>query len=209
MNAIRMWMALVALAAAAGCAGLRAGEPVDPAADLEVGLEALEQGDYTGAYEVLYPLYRRHWDLPLGQRALLALTAAELDPRNENRRLWSSADLASHYLQIPESPDWTVPVARTLYLVALELGATEERIAQAEAERDRAQADAAAQRRAGARPLPSLPGPSVPARMRELEGEREELRRQLEELQQQLAQRERQLRESEQELERIRRTIRG
>jgi hypothetical protein len=87
-----------------GCAIFDGSRQPDPAAEFDVGIEALDRGDYEAGYDILYPIYRRHWDAPIGQRALLALMAAEIDPRNENRRLWSTADMAAAYLQIPEAP---------------------------------------------------------------------------------------------------------
>jgi hypothetical protein len=210
-------LAVLAVTVSGGCAQIPGLGRPDPASEFEVGIEALDRGDYATGFDVLYPIYRRHWDQAIGQRALMALMAAEIDPRNDNRRLWSTADMAATYLQIPEVPSWTMPVARAIYLLSIELGATEERVARAEAERDQAQARAATAERqrtaqAGASPergLPEFTGQTVPARLRAVEGERDELRRRVQQLEQRLAERERQLRENEQELERIRRTIRG
>jgi predicted nucleic acid-binding Zn-ribbon protein len=95
------------------------------------------------------------------------------------------------------SPEWVEPVAETLYLLALELGANEERIARAEAERDSAQA------------LPELPGPSVLAQVQTLREERDNLRRRAQALEQVVAAKEKELKEKEQELERIRKTLKG
>jgi chromosome segregation ATPase len=89
-------------------------------------------------------------------------------------------------------------VATTFYLLAMELGAAEERIAEAEAARDTAEA----------RNLPASARESVPVRVGRITAERDQARRQAEQLQQQLAARDRELRETRAELDRIKRTIR-
>ena len=61
----------------------------------------------------------------MGQRAVLALAAASLDPRNPNRRIDMGATYAARYLNDNTKAAWTEPVGETLYLMALELGATE------------------------------------------------------------------------------------
>lgn len=212
MRKISWVLVLVVLGSAGGCAALRPSERPDPSAQLELGLAALAAGDYLAAGEHLYPVYRSHWTEPVGQRALLALMAAEVDPRNPNRRLWSTQDMAGRYLQIPDAPEWTRPVAESFYLLASELGAAEERLARAEADREAAEREAAA---SAARPAPAdrrslaLPGPTVPAQLRTVANERDQLRQRVQQLQNEVAQRDRQIRERDQELERIRRTIRG
>jgi hypothetical protein len=206
-------LAVLGVVWAAGCASPRAVERPDPAADLERGLVALERGDYEVARTVLRSVAMHHGLLPVGQRAHLALVALEIDPRNEERSLRATADLAAHYLGLPEAAAWTQPLAEAFYLLALELGAAEEAAAEQEDVDPEEAVPPAREEVEDAepedRPLPELPRPTVPARLGELAAERDELQRQLTELQQQLAQRERQLRDSEQELERIRRTIRG
>jgi chemotaxis protein histidine kinase CheA len=235
-----------------GCASLQAGSGPDPEERLARGLSALEQQDYRAAYDDLTWVYSHHWNEPLGRRALLALVAAELDPRNRSRRLGVGAELAAAHLRLVEAPQWTEPVAETLYLLALELGAAEERLARAEADKAMAEAQAiqaeqqeqkaregereaeakaqraetkaeqarkeakqaeveaaqakrqARQARAEAdraeRPLPRLPGPTVPARVGELRAERDRLSEQVRSLKRELSER-------EQELERIRKTL--
>jgi hypothetical protein len=198
-------LVLLPLLGSGGCAMLRPSDRPDPGAELELGIAALEAGDYAAASERLYPLYRFYWKEPVGQRALLALIAAEIDPRNPGRRLWSTQDLAGSYTQIPGTAGWTRPIAESFYLLAAELGAAEERLARAEAERDAATRAA----EGVAASTLALPGPTVPERIRNVTAQRDELQRRVQQLENDVAQRDRQLREREQELERIRRTIRG
>jgi DNA repair exonuclease SbcCD ATPase subunit len=205
-----------------GCATLQGERDADPEQHLAWGLAALEQQDYHTAHAHLAWLVSYHWHRPVGQRALLALAAAEADPRNPGRRLGVGAQLASDYLRLEETADWLQPLMESFYLMTLELGAAEEEIAQlarekeaaeraaraARAQAQRAQAAArtaearARQARAApaARTVPALPGPPVTARVRALEQERTQLA-------QRTSQLERRLAEREQELERIRRTL--
>jgi hypothetical protein len=181
----------------AGCSLISVGGTPDPEVRLDSGLAALARHDWAAAYENLRWVYENHGAQPVGQHALLALTAAELDPRNPDRRLWASAEMAAHFLALREVPAWQHPVAETMYLLSLELGANEERIARIEAERDSALA------------LPKLPGPSFLAKMNDVTAERDSLRTRIDALQRTLAQREATLKERDQELDRIRRTLRG
>lgn len=186
----------------AGCAALRPEQENGAESDLERGLSALAAQDFATARTVLDRVYRLHWQERLGQSALLALTAAEIDPRNNERRLSVASDLAARYLNVPGTMQWTVPVAESLYLLAIELGAQEDSLQQAQA--DRRQAEAEARR---LRTLPRSQRESVPTRIRRLENERNEVQRRLRDTEQRLAAREKELRDAQQELERIRKTI--
>ncbi len=222
----RSWPASAMVLIAAGCAALQVEREPDPEEKLVEGLAALDRRDYRAAFEPLSWVYTRYWNEPVGQRALLALTAAELDPRNPSRRLDVGADLAGRYLRLPGIAAWTEPLVETVYLLALELGAAEERVAEAEEEEEEARAEARearaearearaeaqaaraqAQReraRAQAAPpreLPRLPGPPVTARMRELERERANAVARVQRLERELA-------ECERELARVRRAAR-
>jgi hypothetical protein len=192
---------LLSTVGATGCAAfasIRGAE--SPQAQLEAGAAAVQAQEYLRARGYLEPLFYGRPGDRIGQQALLVLLAAELDNRNPDRRLWAAADLASRFLLEEAAEPWLVPVAEAFYLVAMELGAAEERIA--EAESARATAEARATR------LPEVTRESVPARVGRLTTERDQARRQAEQLQQQLATRDRELREARAELERIRRTIR-
>lgn len=179
-----------------GCAVAGRGGTPDPQQRLELGLAALAEQDLLTAQEHLEWVYRNHPSEPVGMHALLALTAAELDPRNPTRSLWEGADLAGQLLHSPHAPEWTKPVGHTLYLMALELGAKEERMAQAQAALDAA--------------LPTLPGGvTLPQQLKAVVEERDLLQGTVDSLQQQMASARKKLEEKEAELERIRKTIKG
>jgi colicin import membrane protein len=189
---------------AAGCAALvRAGDN-DAAAQLDEGAAAVSAQEFLRARGLLEPLFYTRPDGPIARQALLVLIAAELDNRNPDRRLWAAADMAARLLQLETLEPWAVPVAESYYLLAMELGAAEQRIAAAETARAQAQAEAAAAR---AR-LPETTRESVPARLGRITSERDQQRRRADQLEQQLAARDRELAETKQELERIKRTIR-
>ena len=170
-----------------GCATLGASLESRGEKRLNDGLEALAREDYGTAYQHLAWVARHYGHEKSGQRALLTLAALEIDPRNPGRRISIGTQLAGEYLRLPETSSWTQPIAKTLYLLGLEMAATD---------------SAAEQRTANQQArLPSLPGPSVSARIRAAEQERDRMARRVETLEKQLA-------AKEQELERIRKTIR-
>jgi uncharacterized protein YbjT (DUF2867 family) len=154
----------------------------------EAGMQALSNGDYTAAHEHLAWVAEHHANREEGQRALLILASMEMDPRNPSRRTDVGADLAATFLRLPERDGWVDPVAQTMYLLGLELGAAEERAQRAER--------AAEQQRE----LPKLPGPTVSARIKTVEQERDRLQARVKELEDQNGNLQR-------ELERIRKTI--
>jgi hypothetical protein len=197
---------LLALSAAAlgGCAALTTGREADGSARLSQGIAALEAQDYTLARGLLEPLYREYWEEHVGQHALLALTAAELDNRNPQRRLWAAAEMSARLLSIPELEPWLVPVGESYYLLAVELGAQEERLARADSARAAAEAEVAA----ADRELPASNVESVPARINRVVTERDSLQRRVGELEQEAAARDKELQETKQELERVKQTIR-
>jgi hypothetical protein len=202
----------VTLSAASGCATFAGNREPDPAGDLAAGLEASAAEDFAGARALLLPVYRQHWASPVGQQALLALAALEVDPRNPERRPEAAAELLARYLGIEAAPEWTVPVAESLYLVALELGG-EPAAARVEADAAR---EAELRPEAPTRHLPQLPGPTVPARLAaageaqdRLREERDEVQRRLQQLERQMAARDSVIRVRDQEIERIRRLIGG
>jgi hypothetical protein len=155
----------------------------------EAGMRALGNGDYVAAHRELSWVAEHSAHKSEGQRALLVLASMEMDPRNPSRRTDVGADLAATFLRLPERDAWVDPVAQTMYLLGLELGAAEERAQRAE-------------RAAETQPreLPRLPGPTVNARIRAVEQERDRFAARVATLEEQLAARER-------ELERIRKTI--
>jgi hypothetical protein len=173
-----------------GCATLREPFQDDGEERLEAALAALARGDYRTAHDGLSAVAQQFPNDDEGRQAVLALAALELDPRNPGRRIAMGADVAANYLRMADNDAWTQPIAQTLYLLGLELGAAEERVEKAEREAERAAAR-----------LPALPGPTVSARIRSVEQERDRLSRRVETLEKQLA-------EKDQELQRIKKTIR-
>jgi hypothetical protein len=176
----------------------------DPREQLNQGVSALAAQEYAVARGVLEPLYREHWQDRVGQQALLVLIAAELDNRNPQRRLWAAAEMSARLLSIPELEPWLVPIGESYYLLAVELGAQEERLARADSARAAAQAEVAA----ADRELPSSSQESVPVRINRITTERDSLRRRVGELEAQAQARDKELLETKQELERVKQTIR-
>jgi hypothetical protein len=197
---------LLALTAAGltGCAALSFSRQPDARDQLNQGVAALEAQDYAAARTLLEPLYREHWQERVGQQAMLALIAADLDNRNPERRLWSAAEMAARLLSIPELEPWLIPVGESYYLLALELGAQEERVARADAARAAAEAEVAAVERE----LPASAVESVTARINRITTERESLLRRVSQLEQEAEARTKELNDTKQELERVKQTIR-
>jgi len=181
----------------AACATLNPFVESSAASRFDRGMRALERGDYAQATVDLGWVATHHADRSVGREALLVVAALEMDPRNPKRRLSLGADLTQSYLLNRGNEEWTLPIARTLHLLALELGAAEERVAAAEAERQRAEARL------------ELPGPSVPERLKMIQDERDRLARRVNQLEQQLSTAEKNLAEKDKELERIRKTIKS
>lgn len=192
----------LSVAALTGCAAVAATRATDPGVQLQQGVSALRAQQYPLARNLLEPLYRERSAEPVGQRATLAAIAAELDGRNPERRLWAGAELAAWLLNVPNLEPWMVPIAESYYLLAMELGAQEERVARADAARD-----AAEQRARLAENVPTNPRQTVPAQLRAVANERDAQRRRAEQAEAQLAARERELRETKAELERIKKII--
>jgi hypothetical protein len=171
----------------------------------ESGMAAVRRGDFAQANTDLNWVADHHPNDEIGRRALLIMAALELDPRNPRRGLARGADLAGAYLKSDQNERWTEPVAQSLYLLALELGAAEERVAQAQADR------LAAEHRANEGSLPRFPEPSrsVPARLHAVEDERDKLAKRVQTLEEQIADRDKKLAEKDKELDRIKKTIRS
>ncbi|HSJ06924.1 MAG TPA: hypothetical protein VK936_09485 [Longimicrobiales bacterium] len=194
------WLVAAVALGAAGCAAVTPDRQADPRAQLREGVAAIEAQEYLRARGLLEPLF---YDRPreiVGQHALLLLVAAELDHRNPDRRLWAAADMAGRLLGLDGVDPWLVPLAETYYLLAMELGAAEQRIELAETAQEAA--EQASER------LPQTSRESVPAQIGRIAAERDQARRRAEQLEQQLTARDRELRETRQELERVKRTIR-
>lgn len=166
---------------------------------LAQGLAALERNDFETAVREIGWVASNYSGDEIGRRALLTAAAVEIDPRNPGRRIAYGADLAATYLRQPErTPDWLEPVAQSLYLSALELGAAEERVAQAQQRVEEVESK-----------LPELPSPSVASRLRDATSDRDRLARRVEQLEKDLAERTKKLADTEKELERIRKTLKS
>ncbi len=166
-------------------------EPPDSEIEFRRALVALRTGDYRAARHGLLRVANGHSDEALGRRALLALAAAELDPRNPDRSSDVAGTFAARFLSTRDTVAWTLPLAETVYLLSLDLGAR------------------------ASDSLPRLPDQPLVVRMRMLQAQRDSLaaeRDALEAARDSLARHaaalELRLAERERELERIRRTLR-
>lgn len=167
----------------------------EPDARLDAGLLALAEKDYPVAFDNLVWVVTNHPDEPAGRRALQALVALDLDPRNPQRRINVGAQLAARFLRRDDVSAWERPLIETVYLLAVELGAAEERAAQAEANANAAEAKV---RRKGS--VPTYSGQTVTARIGAVTDERDRLKRRVGQLEKELA-------EKDAELQRIRKAI--
>ncbi|HKJ03155.1 MAG TPA: hypothetical protein VJ997_11890 [Longimicrobiales bacterium] len=82
---------------------------------------ALDRRDYPAAREDLAWLVGRCEAGPTGRRALLLFASAELDVRNASGSAGEAARLARAYLGVSSPDDPDAPIARTLYLLAMDL----------------------------------------------------------------------------------------
>lgn len=98
-------------------------EGPSPAEELTRAAAAMGRDDRESGYIHLARVWRECGDSPVGRRALLVGAAAELDARSPERDLDLAAELASVYLESVGEREWGVPLAESLYLAALELGA--------------------------------------------------------------------------------------
>ncbi len=195
----------------AACSVLHLAQGGDAENHLQAGLGALDTADYGRAARQLTAAYQASPDDEDGRHALLALAAAELDPRNPQRRMDEGARLAGGYLRLRTEERWVAPAASTLYLMALELGAVTARADSAQAQADSARAEAGAAQRTLARvdrALPRLPGEPITVRLARLQAERDTLQARVHQLDDALAEKDRQLAEKTEEIQRIRRTLR-
>jgi len=116
----------ITMAAATGCASAPPTDTgVQPSEQLTSGLVALEAADYSIAYDNLIGVRSVCGDSPIGQQALLVLAAAELDPRNPQRQIELAAEFAAHFLGLPNRAAWAQPLAESLYLLSMEIGASD------------------------------------------------------------------------------------
>ncbi len=196
----RAALMLFLLVSVAGCALRRpSAQPTAPRPEdrLQQALAVLDSGNYAGATRQLLALTQTYPNTPVGRAALLNAAAAELDPRNPDRQLDQGATLLANYLQRSPASDWTEHAVESFYLLAQEVGASSERIEQAQA--------AAARARAA---VPRLPGTSLSARLEDVAKDRDRLAARVRELETATADLRKQYADTLQELQRIRRTLR-
>ncbi len=194
---------LVLLLPLAGCVFHRpASQPSAPKPEerLQQALTVLDSGDYAGATRQLLALSQGDANSAVGRAALLSAAAAELDPRNPDRQLDQGATLLASYLQRSPPGDWTEHAVESFYLLAQEVGASSERIEQAQA--------AAARARAEAGRVPRLPGAPLSQRLEDVQRDRDRLATRVKELESTSADLRKQYADTLQELQRIRRTLR-
>ncbi len=202
---IRVPLLFVLTVAIAGCATLRQMRgPGEAEVELSRGIAAAQAQEYEKARQILEPLYRAHWMDDSGERALMVLTALELDPRNSSRRLYAASDFATSLLNSKDIAAWDKTVATTLYLLSIEVGGVEQQLDRAAASKDSA-VNAATAARLGS--LPSSTRESWPSQLRRMREDRDALTKRVETLQATLRTRDRDLAEAKQELERIKKTL--
>lgn len=136
------------------CAALRPDtySELDASYRLDRGLAGLEAGRYREGFDDLAWVYAHCRDRTRGMQALVALSALELDPRNQAARPAVGTDLLGRLLREDPAPGYVRPLAESAYLMALSLGAPPAPAAMAEpaVPPDTAQAAAAALETTGA-----------------------------------------------------------
>lgn len=126
----------LALGLAAACAGTARGTGPEagdgtvadpgrrsPGELLAAALDTADGSDHAAAAALLEEVRDRCGASPAGGRATLLLAAVHLDPRHADGDPQAAAEAAAEYLRAGVGPAWTGPVARALYLQALEQGA--------------------------------------------------------------------------------------
>ncbi len=120
-------IALGLLPLLAGCAALLRAPPpeLDATLRLSAGLEALDEGRHSQAYEELAWVATSCAGRAAGLEARVALAALELDPRNPVGRPEVGTELLGQIILGTRTPEWIRPIAESTYLLALALGAPE------------------------------------------------------------------------------------
>lgn len=175
-----------------GCASSRGAETPGPEEAFREGLAALDSARADRARGSLEEVRDACGTSPLAQQAVLVEAAAALRGQPNERDPTRAAELAAAFLRQPRPPAWGVPVAESLYLMALELGApapgpdaTAAVFASAGQAPDEIAEGCAARWDAAVRDgmeVPTLAGTSMAARMERLEGQIQRLRLEIERL---------------------------
>jgi len=154
--------ALLAVMGVEGCAARQGTHTLTPAERVQTALDALAQDDLSAA-TVHLTAAAEATDGSLERQARLLGAAVALDPRNPARDANLAARLAEG-VATDVGPEWEVALARTLYSLALDLGATR---------------SAALRDSSRSTDLPQLSAPSLAARMQDLETAVAQLRQEL------------------------------
>lgn len=91
---------------------------------LTAAVTAADSAEPAAAVPILEEVRDRCGASPAGARATILLAALHLDPRHTDGEPQRAAEMAAGYLRAGVGPAWTGPVARALYLEALEKGAS-------------------------------------------------------------------------------------
>jgi hypothetical protein len=176
VTSARYWRGVIALSWSLGCLPQSTTDPVSPVAPTPaLGLEradrALERGHQSEAIAELLLVAGRCPVTSVERYALLTAAAIALDPSNASRQLDLGASLAARYLAtVPTTDAAGRPLARALYLLAIELGAEPSPPTGCASLVSDSAAVAA---------LPHMGAPSVPDRIKSLERELTRLREEL------------------------------
>lgn len=214
-------LALLALPTLVACASFRSRKSAPSPAEIHYGsaVAALDSADFVSARADLTWLVGRCEAGSRGARALLLLASAELDARNPDRSPHRAAQLAARYLELPGAAGDDLPVAQSLYLLALDLGGSPG------APSPRADADSSQVTLPPLAPrfqrcddsvtvvdsasLPAYPGTTVARRMAELQRLLQERTDSLRVARAGMAARDRKIEELQAEIERIRKLLKG
>jgi hypothetical protein len=117
---------LAAILPVLACAtlGFGGGESAGTRERLARATVALDRADFGSATADLRWVAARCRSGKRARTALLLLAAAELDVRNPERSPDRARRYAEAYLSLPGIPEEELPVGRTLYLLAVDLGGT-------------------------------------------------------------------------------------
>lgn len=123
---VRLGLLLASTLTVLSCAtlGVGGGEGAEARDRLSRAVLALDRSDFGSATADLEWVASRCGSGERGRTALLLLAAAELDVRNPDRSPDRARWHAEAYLSSPGIPDEELPVARTLYLLAVDMGGT-------------------------------------------------------------------------------------
>jgi hypothetical protein len=172
----------------------------NPEVELRAGATALEKGDFTEARKRLEALTAGCLVSPVERRAALLRASGELDPTNPDGVPTTAAALAAHVFVQSPTGDPDAALARSLYTLALDRGAS------LPAESSDPKCGRAA---GGGSTLPVLPEPSTAARLSALGDSLTSRNDSVAALRARASVAEERARTLEQELERIRQLLRG